>query len=243
MKFTGVSFWVAISVLFCACAGAVSETAGTTPPDADDTYVAPVQEGSASEVEISGLLGTIPQHKIENEIKSRWRHFEECYGEALEVLEEIEGSFEMAMEVDSNGDVTVAFLRSGNLGSSEAEQCFVSQMKRFSFPKPAGGGKAVISFPITLPAPYDHPKPFDWSGAKAHKVLSDNSADVERCLKGNGGVQLTLYVSTGGRVVSAGGTSDTYDMYEAALCIADAAKSWKFPDPGPSRPAKVEIKF
>ena len=45
---------------------------------------------------------------------------------------------------------------------------------------------------------------------------------------------MTVYIGRGGKVVSAGATSSSYEMYEAGLCLAKAAEAWMYP--GGSRP-------
>ena len=74
-------------------------------------------------------------------------------------------------------------------------------------------------------------------------MLEEHREDVERCLQGKTGITFTLYVGYKGRVVAAGGTADSAESYQAAECLADAAKSWKYSDPGKRRPAKATIQF
>jgi hypothetical protein len=225
-----------------ACGGATSRTpsAGGEPGAPGDDGAAAVDPGDG--VQVEGLLGDIPQEDVERILGRKTDAIAECYQRALDVLEQIEGSVELVLDVGADGSVASAHLRNGSLGSAAAEGCIVALAKRLTFPKPRGGAHASISYPLTLEEPYGHPAPSDWSGAEARAVADANAADAERCLAGATGVQLTVYVGRGGAVVSAGATSDTPETAPAAECLAAAAKAWVFPDPG-GKTAKATIGF
>jgi len=239
--------WTAVGIgLLTACGGAgpaETETADEVAPEAP-TERAPAGEVGAAgtSMEVSGLLGTIPEHKVQQVFERKMDALGECYGLAIEVLEEIEGQLEVSLAVGADGSVTEVFLRDGTLGSVEAEECIRGKVERFRFPAPEGGGRAEVSYPLVLDAPYDPPEPQNWSGPRLNEVVAANTADMERCLAGQTGVQLTLYIGPGGQVVSAGATADTAELYDAALCLARAAASWVFPDPG-EQPAKATAEF
>lgn len=190
---------------------------------------------------VEGLLGSIPEHEVARVMERNMEALEECYGDALDALDVIEGSFELVIVVDLEGSVYQTFMRNGDLGSREAESCMLGKVARFKFPEP-GGGRAEVSHALTLEAPYDPPEPLDWSGSQLSEVLEQHRDDLERCLGGGIGVQLTVYVGGGGRVVSAGATASEFEQYEAAQCLAEAATAWEFPDPG-KETAKASVSF
>jgi hypothetical protein len=193
-------------------------------------------------VAVEGILGGIPEHKVQRVMQSNEDAILECYSDALDDYDLLAGDLEMAIVVDLDGSVYEAHLRNGTLGSLAAESCILGQIKRFRFPKP-GGGRAEVSHSISLYPPYDPPQMIDWSGSTIGEVAGEHADDLERCLGGRSGVQLTLYVESGGRVMSAGATSDTAEMYQAATCLAEAAAAWVFPDPGERQIAKASISF
>jgi hypothetical protein len=229
------------SLGLAACGGAPARTAATGGEEASvGGEEAPAGGGDA--IQIEGLLGSIPQDDVERVLARKNDAIAECYQQALDVLEQIEGSVELELDVGADGSVASAHLRNGSLGSAEAESCIVELAKRLVFPKPRGGSHASITYPLTLEEPYGHPDPIDWSGSEAKAAVDANAADVERCLCGATGVQLTLYVGRGGAVVSAGATSDAAEAAQAAACLAAAARAWSFPDPG-GKTAKATIAF
>jgi hypothetical protein len=235
-----------VSGAFAGCGGGGPSETSTPDEVSPDT---PEQEQPSGEVEaagstmeVSGLLGTIPEHKVQQVFERKMDALGECYGLAIEVLEEIEGRLEVDLVVGGDGSVTEAYLRDGTLGSLEAEECIVGKVQRFRFPAPEGGGRAEVSYSLVLDAPYDPPEPQNWSGPRLNEVVAEHTPDMERCLAGQTGVQLTLYIGPGGQVVSAGATASSAELYEAALCLARAAAAWVFPDPG-DKPAKASAAF
>jgi hypothetical protein len=245
---SGSKFWfffvLALAAwCFAACGGASSESASSAVggnPAAPEGGAPSGDSGDA--VQIEGLLGNIPQDDVERVLERKNDAIAECYQEALDVLEQIEGSVVLELDVGADGSVAKAYLRDGSLGSAGTEACIIALAKRLRFPKPSGGSHASISYPLTLEEPYGHPAPIDWSGAEAKAVVDANATDAERCLAGATGVQLTVYVGRGGAVVSAGATSDAPETATAAACLAEAALKWSFPDPGGAT-AKATISF
>ncbi|MBW2277893.1 MAG: AgmX/PglI C-terminal domain-containing protein, partial [Deltaproteobacteria bacterium] len=213
--------------------------------DVDDLESGEAADPASDEgdlVAVEGILGGIPEHKVQRVMDDNEEAVLECYADALDNYDYLEGSLEMAITVDLDGSVYKAFLRGGSLGSQEAESCILGKIRRFQFPKP-GGGRAEVSHSISLYPPHDPPQVLDWSGDQINQVVEAQSADVERCLGGRTGVQLTVYVEVGGRVVSAGATGDDLGAYEAGSCLAKAAAAWVFPDPGKRQTAKASISF
>jgi hypothetical protein len=242
-KFRCFVFVAFASWSLAACGGASSEPAspavGGVPAGARGG--APSGD-SGDAVQVEGLLGDIPQDEVERILSRKNDAIAACYQQALDVLEQIEGSMELVLSVAADGSVSEAHLQNGSLGSAAAQACIVELAKRITFPKPRGGTRASIVYPLTLEEPYGHPAPSDWSGSKAQAVAGANAADVDRCLAGAEGVQLTVYVGRGGAVVSAGATSDAPETAPAAACLAEAALQWVFPDPGGAT-AKATLEF
>ncbi len=101
---------------------------------------------------------------------------------------------------------------------------------------------ANVSYSMSFDHPYEPPQ-YNWRGINQRQIVEQHSGDIRRCLGGGTGVQLTIYVFRGGKVESAGATSDTIEMYEPAQCLAKAAKSWTFSGNPGNIPAKVTIEF
>jgi hypothetical protein len=231
---------VVVSSTFGCGGGGPGDTASADQAEPETQAAEPDSSGGGG-MAVEGVLGSIPEHRVEQVMARNMERLEECYGDALDSIDVIEGAFELVIVVDLDGSVYQTYMRDGNLGSLEAESCMLQQIMRFKFPEP-GGGRAEVSHQLQLEAPYDPPEPIDWSGSEIAEVVGQHRDDLERCLGGRTGVQLTVYVGTGGKVVSAGATASEYEMYEAAVCLARAAAAWVFADPG-AQTAKASVSF
>jgi len=232
---------VLTAALLAAGCGAAGPGETGASAGAETAVVEEPSPEAAEPVQVDGLLGNISQHDVERTVQGKMNALAECYGEALDALDVIEGEIVLAMTVDLDGSVAEAYLRDGNLGSLAAERCMLGVVERLRFPKP-GGGRAEVSYPLVLDAPYDPPEPIAWGPGRTGAAIEEHMDDLERCLGGRTGVRLTLYVGPGGGVVSSGATAGSSEMYDAAECLAEAAAAWAFPDPGPD-PAKAVIDF
>ncbi|MFO8072177.1 MAG: AgmX/PglI C-terminal domain-containing protein [Polyangia bacterium] len=219
-----------IAMLVPACGSAPPETTEPEPGATGEGEGGAAEVDDSAPVAVEGVRGSIPQHRVERVFQRKMDVLGECYGLALEDSESIEGGVEVALSVALDGSVEEVFLRGGDLGSDTAERCLVEKVGRMSFPEPAGG-PAEVSYPLELEAPYDPPEPIDWGGAEIRAAIGENRGDVERCLGGESGVRLTVWVGSGGRVISSGATAQSADLWEASRCLAEAAAEWSFPDP------------
>jgi hypothetical protein len=238
-----VVMWMVNSMGGCGGASLEKETTPTEETSVSESRPKGVVEENPASVKMEGLLGTISQYDVERAVKRGYEKMFECFQDPWDLLEEIEGSFELVMEVGADGSVLQVYLRDGDLGSRQAETCIVDKVAGFTFPAPEGGDKAMISYAMEIEEPYDHPEPHNWGGAKSREVLTEHMEDLEACLEGETGVTLTVYIGRGGKVVSAGATSSSYELYEAGLCLAKAAEAWIYPEDPGERPAKAVLEF
>jgi hypothetical protein len=211
----------------------LSETG--SPEDSDP------REDGTSAARIEGVEATVNWDDVEKVFNQRERGLYDCYNMVVEEVEEIEGRVEFAVQVGDGGKVVDVNIISSNLGSLEAEKCMLSKIERFKF-KLQGKGIAHFTKDMTLEAPYDPPKPMTWENQVVSGIIDEHRSDVERCLRGETGIELTLWVGRGGVVLSSGVATQSSDLKDEAYCLAEACRRWTFPDPG-GEVAKVERKF
>ncbi len=237
---TALFFTALLSI--CTNCGGNSPRATATTNDVEsepEDSRAVIDTGSQTQVE--GLLGTVPAEEVVRVFDNHMNAILDCYGQALEEVEEIEGDLEIAMRVDPEGNVMDAYVSKGDLGSLDAETCIVKRVGRFVF-KREHGAEAEVSYSLALEAPYDPPPPLHWDMAAVKEVISNHSTDLGTCLKGKTGIHLTLWVGTGGVVLSSGVAVSSYESYQAGLCLAKASRRWTFNDPG-KKLAKVRLEL
>jgi hypothetical protein len=237
----GAAIFAGLMAFSCGASQRVAPPPTVAEPEAVDEPAA-----SGENVQVKGLWGRIDDSEVEDIMQRHFDDFLECYQyEALEILEEIEGNLSVYLIVGPDGAVTdEIYFEDGTLGSEAAQACIIGKMKRIQFHKPIGGYNAKVRYTVPFEEPYNHPAPLDWSNKdKFTAVVAEHQSEIDDCLKGKTGIQLVIYVGRGGRVEAAGATAGTQDAYEAGRCLARAAKSWTFPNPGKTRPAKAIVQF
>lgn len=230
------------SWLLTACSG-TAKNAQVQQPAVETQELMP---NVTQNTQVQGLWGKIDDSIVEETFEQHFNAFLECYQrEALEVLEEIEGTLSVYLIVGPDGSVTdEVYFEDGTLGSDAAQSCLIGKIRRIRFPEPIGGNKAKVRYSFPFEEPYGHAAPLDWSDDENFfNHLEKNRAEIDNCLQGQSGITFVIYIGRGGRVEAAGGSAGTKSGYAAASCIARAAKSWRFMNPGKRRPAKAIVQF
>jgi hypothetical protein len=237
-----LGYLVAIWLCGFACGGGAPRQSGT-PDEVEEKEEAtgPAQACRDDGMEVEGLAGTIPQDEAERVFDRGMRKLLECYGEAVEDVEELEGTLELALTVDEAGRVEEAHLPFSDLGSVEAESCILKNARMFVFER-GGCGKAYVNKRITLEAPYDPPDSLDWGRHEVRDTLKQNSDDISNCIGNRTGILVVINVGLGGVALAAGASADKFDDLEAGRCLAKASRRWVFNDPGEVL-AKVRLEF
>jgi hypothetical protein len=225
-------------LMLLACGGGVPKASGTAADQGAQPERQPADDGAR----VQGLLGNIPNHEAQAVFERGLNKLGECYGLALDVSDAIAGSLEFAVVVGGDGGVTSVFLRSTDLGSVEAEECLVDAVSRLRFPRPRGGDRAELTWSMAVEPPGGRVAVVAWDASRIAAAIEEHREEVDRCLAGATGVRLTLYVGAGGRVISAGGSSDTAQAAAGVRCLARAAAAWTLPDPGQDL-AKAVVSF
>ena len=233
-----ILFSFALSGCLWGCGGAEKKGPKVISQEDYETSTFSVEAGNG---QVEGLLGNVTQDELERAFSDNRSAMLRCYENAVEDLEEIEGSLRFQAEVASDGAVQSAFIMESSLGSVDTETCMLGVLKRMTFNR-VPGGVAVIYYPLELVAPYDHPPFVEWPDEKLSTVVDEHRAEIDSCLGGQSGVHLTLYIGMGGVVLSAGGAAETLDAYEAAACAAQAVRAWRFEDPK-NRLVKASLDF
>ena len=78
--------------------------------------------------------------KHENEIRY-------CYETALSTQHDLAGKVSVAFTIGGTGDVSEANVGESTLGSSSAESCIATKVRRWKFPEPKGGGQVFVTYP------------------------------------------------------------------------------------------------
>ncbi len=219
--------WIVLSGVLLGCGGAEKEQPSKVVSVKDyesATYSVEAQEGM-----VQGLLGNVTDDEIHRVFDNNMRRLLKCYEDEVFELEEMEGSLRFELEVASDGSVNHAFVAESNLGSIVTEECMLRYIEGFHFDR-VPGGVAILSYPLELLPPYDHPAPKAWSREQLAGVLAEHQDEISGCGAFDGVV--TLYIGQGGVVLSAGASGSDKSAFKGAACVAKAARGWTFADPG-----------
>jgi hypothetical protein len=230
--------FVSITIICIGCGGASEKSSNVISVEDYETSTFSVE---AQESSVEGLLGNVTDEESQRVFNNHMRKLLKCYEDAVFDLEEIEGEILFELEVASDGSVNHAFVSQSNVGSIETESCMLKYVRGFRFDR-APGGVAILSYPLELVPPYDHPAPIAWPADKLDPVVAEHREEISGCLGGQSGATVTLYIGQGGVVLSAGASADAVDVYEGAACVARAARGWAFDDPG-GKLVKVGLDF
>ncbi|MCP4199267.1 MAG: AgmX/PglI C-terminal domain-containing protein [Proteobacteria bacterium] len=222
------------------CGGSVSQTKAADDVAGDEETGGGAECGQDG-MEVDGLLGSVAQDEVERVFDRQMSRLLDCYADVVEDIEEVAGAIEIALQVDPAGTVVEAYLPHSDLGSLEAESCILKKIRGFTFAR-SGCGMAYIKKAVTFEAPYDHGELLQWGRPSVAETLYEHAPDVERCLAGETGVDIVVYVGKGGVVWSSGASAESLQKLQGARCLATAVRSWEFKDPGEDV-AKVRLNF
>jgi TonB family protein len=94
--------------------------------------------------------GSIEPAAIQMVVRSRLPEIERCYARGKMDDPELRGRVTVRIRIAPNGVVTSAGVESSSLSQSGVESCIVEAVQSWTFPAPAGGQPAVISYPFNL---------------------------------------------------------------------------------------------
>ena len=220
--------------LTCACGAAAPhepETAAHVAP--------PPMASTRSGMQVEGLLGTIPQRKIEAALQAELPAFQRCFFQGAREVEMISGYIKFYFRVALDGRVEWVHPRGSSVGHRATEACLLTRAARVRFPEPKGGGPAEFVWGFEFDNSEGVRPPVAWETDQVLPVIEAHRGSLEACAVGEPGhYKVTVYVSPGGTVLGAGAAADSQPAAEHLDCITETVRGWPFPDPG-SYAAKV----
>lgn len=199
----------------------------------------PAQERSTG-MEVSGLLGTIPERKVNAALEPKLGSFQRCFARGAQQVELIAGGMEFYFRVGADGAVQWVYPRSSSVGHRATEQCLLSAAASARFPEPQGGDAAEFAWSFEIDPAEDIRPPVQWEASQVAPVLAESASTLDGCALDAGGLLVTAYVAPGGQVVAAGASASSREAAEQIDCVLAAVAAWSLPDPG-SYAAKVSF--
>lgn len=233
MRFGNVRLGLAV-VLVLGCGG-------EDPPPEEPQPQTSVgfERPRGSGMEVSGLMGTIPERKILATLEPKLPKFQRCFFDGSSEVEWLAGEIEMYFHINLQGEVVWVYPRKSTIGHRATEQCILAEAKRAKFPEPKGGDAAEISWGFAFDSAAPR-APVDWGASDISSALAEHADAASSC--GGGPFRVTAYVAPGGQVIGAGAAVDSETAAEQIDCVVQSVKSWTMPDPG-SYAAKVSFEL
>ncbi|NPD28008.1 TonB family protein [Corallococcus sp. AB004] len=93
------------------------------------------------------VIGGLDKDVIAKVIRRHQNEIKYCYESELNKNPSLAGKVAVAFTIDPAGAVADASVSESTLGSSPAEQCMISRIRRWKFPEPKGGGVVNVTYP------------------------------------------------------------------------------------------------
>lgn len=213
-------------VLITACTKTVPPTSrAAVTPDAPESET-PRDDSLA----VSGLMGTLSQHEIQNALEPKLPRFLRCASQRRAVLDVLAGTLTMRFNVGVDGSVANVQPAESTLGDRETERCMLEIAKGVRFPPPHGG-EAEFRWPLELPPDGDVRAPTELLPEPGREPLAKGPAEL-RASCGGGPVVVSLYLDASGSVLAAGVAAPELATAGELDCIAEGVRAWRFASPG-----------
>ncbi len=98
-----------------------------------------------SDAETSGGLD---KSVIARVVHAHLGHIKHCYERQLLVDHSLFGKVVARWVIGSDGRVNMSSVKKSTMSNRNIENCVVSKIKKWKFPKPKGGGKVIVSYPF-----------------------------------------------------------------------------------------------
>lgn len=96
------------------------------------------------------ILGALDKSEVEAVVKRNRAQIQYCYQRELTKNPNLAGSVTTKFVVASDGTVSAASTKKTTLNNALVEGCINGRFMRFQFPKPKGGGIAIVSYPFVF---------------------------------------------------------------------------------------------
>jgi hypothetical protein len=103
----------------------------------------------------TAVIGTLPPEVIQRVVRQSFGRFRLCYEDGLRANPKLEGKVAVHFVIEKDGAVSGASLVQGtDLADKNVASCVSRAFTTLVFPKPDGGGKVIVTYPIKF-APGD----------------------------------------------------------------------------------------
>ncbi|HLK88280.1 MAG TPA: TonB family protein [Polyangia bacterium] len=96
------------------------------------------------------VRGPLDKEIIRRIIRRHVNEVKYCYEQELAQRPDLGGRIMVQFTIAASGQVIASMLQNSTMGNARVENCTVQAVRRWEFPKPIGGGIAIVSYPFVL---------------------------------------------------------------------------------------------
>lgn len=194
------------------------------------------RKNQSSDVSVSAEVGGLNEEAARKVFERAEPGFERCFKRRAAQVELLSGTAKFFVVIGLDKKAKSVTVEESDLGDRETETCMQKVLFGLTWPKPVGGRTAHAHYAA---APFEPLDP-DLREAttvepeQVSKAVSKLKKQVqEKCQIGSPSpFQVTAYLDTSGKVLTAGVVSSDPNGELALDCITELVKSVEFPTPG-----------
>lgn len=96
------------------------------------------------------MKGKLDKPIIRRIVRAHINVVRSCYAAGLTKNPKLEGKVSINFVVNGTGKVGSAVVQESSLKDRSVGNCIAKAVKRWNFPKPAGGGNVIVTYPFKL---------------------------------------------------------------------------------------------
>ncbi|MDI3289694.1 AgmX/PglI C-terminal domain-containing protein [Polyangium sp. 15x6] len=96
------------------------------------------------------LSGTLTNEQIQTAVNENVKAFDGCYSLGVDKEGKLAGTVTIQATVGPLGTVNEASVKNSTVKNPKVEDCVRKAFKTVKFPRPAGGGTVMITYPMTF---------------------------------------------------------------------------------------------
>jgi hypothetical protein len=94
--------------------------------------------------------GSLDKEIIRRVVHLHMNEVKFCYDQELAKKPALAGRISVQFAISSAGQVFTSVMQSTSMNDAQVENCVVNAVRRWEFPRPMGGGMAIVLYPFSF---------------------------------------------------------------------------------------------
>jgi hypothetical protein len=96
------------------------------------------------------VTGALDKDIVRRIVRAHINEVRSCYNAALTTDPNLAGNVTLEMTIGADGKLSTSLVTANTTKDEPLAQCIAKAAKKWTFPKPAGGGTVTVSYPFVL---------------------------------------------------------------------------------------------